>query len=170
MSRFRPLLGDRDAWRNGSLDWIEDPGAPVIFPQSETGPLAGQLDPAAELDPASRPEPELLPAAEDAHVRVSRPEDGVIEFRTNKVGEPHIVKESWFPTWSVEGAEGPYLVSPSLMLVFPTQEEVRLIEKPRALDHWAQAVSVLALTALGLMALSGRRKLGMLAAQPESEG
>lgn len=170
VSRFRPLLGDRDAWRNGSLDWIEDPGAPVIFPQSETGPLAGQLDPAAELDPASRPEPELLPAAEDAHVRVSRPEDGVIEFRTNKVGEPHIVKESWFPTWSVEGAEGPYLVSPSLMLVFPTQEEVRLIEKPRALDHWAQAVSVLALTALGLMALSGRRKLGMLAAQPESEG
>ncbi|RIK09426.1 MAG: hypothetical protein DCC49_06140 [Acidobacteria bacterium] len=162
--RYRPLLGDRDAWRDQSLEWLENPSAPVVFPQSEVGPSAKQLNPAV------RPEFELLPAAEDAHVRVDRPKDGVIEFRTNKVGEPHIVKESWFPTWSVEGAEGPYLVTPSLMLVFPTQEDVRLVEKARSLDRLAQVVSLLALAAIGLMGLLGRRKLGMLAAQPQSEG
>lgn len=167
---YLPLLGDRNSWRDRSLEWIETPGAPVIFPQSEIGPMASKLEPAGGQDSARRPELEPLAAAEDAHVRVSRPEDGVIEFRTNKVGEPHIVKESWFPTWSVEGAEGPYLVTPSLMLVFPTQEEVRLVEKPRGLDRGAQVVSALTLIALGLMALLGRRKLGMLAAQPDSEG
>lgn len=168
--RFRPLLGERDTWRDQSLKWFEEAGAPVIFPQSEIGTYAAQLDPATQPDPARRREPELLPASEDAHARVSRPRDGVIEFRTNKVGEPHIVKESWFPTWSAEGAEGPYLVTPSLMLVFPTQEEVRLVEKARTLDRGAQAVSVLSIAALGLMALSGKRKLGMLATRPESKG
>lgn len=49
-----------------------------------------------------------------------------IEFETTGIGQPHLIKVSYFPNWHATGAEGPYLVSPSLMLVFPTQQKVTL--------------------------------------------
>jgi len=49
-----------------------------------------------------------------------------IEFETTGIGQPHLVKVSYFPNWKVIGAEGPYLVSPSLMMVIPTQQKVTL--------------------------------------------
>src|SRR3989338_2392559 len=49
-----------------------------------------------------------------------------IDFNTNCVGRPHIIKVSYFPNWHVEGASKIYLVSPSFMLVYPEQENVRL--------------------------------------------
>jgi hypothetical protein len=52
--------------------------------------------------------------------------DHEIAFETTAVGEPHWVKTSYFPNWKVEGAEGPYQASPSLMMVIPTEKRVRL--------------------------------------------
>ena len=49
-----------------------------------------------------------------------------IEFYTTGIGQPHLIKVSYFPNWKVTGAGGPYLVSPSLMLVIPTQNKVTL--------------------------------------------
>jgi 6-pyruvoyl-tetrahydropterin synthase-like protein len=49
-----------------------------------------------------------------------------ISFTTTAVGEPHLIRTSYFPNWKVEGAEGPYLASPSMMIVIPTSENVRL--------------------------------------------
>ncbi|MBM3706244.1 MAG: hypothetical protein FJW66_06950 [Actinobacteria bacterium] len=49
-----------------------------------------------------------------------------IEFKTTAIGVPHLVKVSYFPNWKAAGAEGPYLVSPSLMMVIPTQSNVTL--------------------------------------------
>ena len=40
---------------------------------------------------------------------------------------PLLVKVSYHPRWRAEGAHGPYLVSPALMLVVPRQETVRLV-------------------------------------------
>jgi hypothetical protein len=50
-----------------------------------------------------------------------------IEFYTTGIGQPHVIKVSYFPNWKVYGAEGPYLVSPSFMLVIPTQSKVTLV-------------------------------------------
>jgi len=47
-----------------------------------------------------------------------------IEFTTTAIGVPHLIKVSYFPNWKAIGAEGPYLVSPSLMMVIPTQSHV----------------------------------------------
>jgi hypothetical protein len=33
---------------------------------------------------------------------------------------------SYFPNWKISGAKGPYRVAPNLMVVVPTQNEVRL--------------------------------------------
>ncbi len=49
-----------------------------------------------------------------------------IEFTTTAIGVPHIIKVSYFPNWKAIGAKGPYLVSPSLMMVIPTQSHVTL--------------------------------------------
>lgn len=152
---YRPLLGNPAHWRERSIEWLSSPAAPIVFPQGDLGEQVKQLEP-----DNSAPVP--LDASTDAHVQVSRPSDGVIEFRTNKVGEPHIVKESWFPTWSAQGAEGPYLVSPSLMLVFPTEENVRLLEGPKALDRISLAVTVLSTILLSSIALVGRPEPDML--------
>lgn len=47
-----------------------------------------------------------------------------IEFVTTAIGQPHLIKVSYFPNWQAVGAEGPYLVSPSFMMVIPTQSKV----------------------------------------------
>ena len=49
-----------------------------------------------------------------------------IEFTTTAIGVPHLIKVSYFPNWKAVGALGPYLVSPSLMMVIPTQSNVTL--------------------------------------------
>jgi hypothetical protein len=49
-----------------------------------------------------------------------------ITFNTTAVGVPHLVKMSYFPNWQAVGADGPYLVSPSFMMVIPTGNEVTL--------------------------------------------
>ncbi len=49
-----------------------------------------------------------------------------IEFDANEINQPYIVKISYFPTWRAEGARGPFLVSPSYMMVIPTQNHTKL--------------------------------------------
>ena len=39
---------------------------------------------------------------------------------------PVLVKVSYFPNWEVDGAEGPYRIAPNMMVVVPTENEVRL--------------------------------------------
>jgi len=51
-----------------------------------------------------------------------------IRFNTTCVGKPHIIKISYYPNWQVmEGADRIWLVSPSFMLVYPTDENVRIV-------------------------------------------
>lgn len=70
----------------------------------------------------------------------------IIRFTTNKVGEPHRIKTSWFPNWKAYGADGPWQVTPSFMLVIPTQKNVEL----KFEDTWAETLgkTITALTAL----------------------
>jgi hypothetical protein len=53
-------------------------------------------------------------------------EDERISFTTTAVGEPHLVRVSYFPAWRATGADGPYRAAPSLMVVVPTEEHVVL--------------------------------------------
>jgi hypothetical protein len=50
-----------------------------------------------------------------------------VEITTSRVGHPLLVKISYHPRWKAEGADGPYLVSPALMMIVPRQENVRLV-------------------------------------------
>lgn len=69
-----------------------------------------------------------------------------INFQTDCIGLPHIIKMSYFPNWKVTGAKRIYFVSPSFMLVFPEANSVRL--------HYGRSFSDifgLILTAFGII-------------------
>ncbi len=52
--------------------------------------------------------------------------DDSLTFTTQNLGQPHLVKISYFPGWKATGAKGPFLISPSFMMVIPFQNEVTL--------------------------------------------
>jgi uncharacterized membrane protein len=49
-----------------------------------------------------------------------------LTFETENLYQPHLVKITYFPGWKVIGGKGPYLISPSFMMVIPIQREVTL--------------------------------------------
>ena len=52
--------------------------------------------------------------------------DQSISFTVDRLGSPVLVRASYFPNWSVTGGDGPYRVTPNLMVVIPTATEVTL--------------------------------------------
>ncbi|HEX7135961.1 MAG TPA: hypothetical protein VF228_25505, partial [Iamia sp.] len=81
--------------------------------------------------------------------------DESLSFRVDEPGTPVLVKVSYFPNWEVEGGEGPYRVSPNLMVVIPTSEQVTMTYGRTTLD-WAAYL----LTFLGIIALFGFWRFG----------
>ncbi|HLE07676.1 MAG TPA: 6-pyruvoyl-tetrahydropterin synthase-related protein [archaeon] len=71
-----------------------------------------------------------------------------ISFKTNCVGKPHIVSVSYFPNWHSEGGEEIYYVSPSLMLIFPKGENVKLAYSPNLLNLVGTAFTLLGILSL----------------------
>jgi hypothetical protein len=78
-------------------------------------------------------------------------DDDEIGFRVDEVGVPVVVRASYFPNWKVEGAEGPYRITPNLMVVVPTDEEVRLHYGYVAIDYVAWLLTFLGIAGLVLL-------------------
>ena len=53
-------------------------------------------------------------------------ENQSISFRVDRTGTPVLVRASYFPNWAATGADGPYRVTPNLMAIVPTDNEVTL--------------------------------------------
>jgi len=63
--------------------------------------------------------------------------NGTISFDVSQVGVPVLVKVSYFPNWTVEGADGPYHVAPNFMVVIPRETSVRMEYKAATIDYIA---------------------------------
>ena len=91
-------------------------------------------------------------------------EDHRISFTTTAVGVPHLVKVSYFPNWTADGADGPWRASPSLMVVVPTSNDV-VIEFQ---DTWAESGGwILSLVGLGTLIFVGVRIWRRKRSEPE---
>ncbi|HEY7514850.1 MAG TPA: hypothetical protein VIC87_10250, partial [Vicinamibacteria bacterium] len=100
--------------------------------------------------------PPRVPLPEGVEVR-SVVKDEEIEITTSRPGHPLLVKVSYHPRWRAVGADGPWLVSPSLMLVVPRETTSRLVYDGRdRSDLLGLALSGLTLL-LGI-SLAARRK------------
>lgn len=161
----------------GSAIFALDPSGQVVVPEHEPAVLEGEwveanLDwfTSGELDvPLVREGPEEwarvssvedLPRKGLEHGGSSYDttiENDRIAFTTDAVGEAHWIKTSYFPNWKVEGAEGPYLASPSMMMVIPTEEDV-VLTYSRTWAEWLGLVLTLG-ALLGITGVSIRSVL-----------
>jgi hypothetical protein len=73
-----------------------------------------------------------------------------ISFDVDTVGVPVLVKASYFPSWQVDGADGPYRVTPNLMVVIPHANHVELHYGRTSVDYLGYLC-----TALGIVLLVG---------------
>ena len=77
--------------------------------------------------------------------------DTSVSFHVSRVGTPVLVKVSYFPNWHASGADGPWRVTPNLMVVIPTSHDVTL-------NYGGSSADTLGLlaTLVGLIALVAR--------------
>jgi hypothetical protein len=147
--QYRPVLFDDPDWRENSLTWYRNPDwldTPLAFAtKSDKAARAAFADP-GKLPVSSLPK---QPLARPGTIP-STMTDQAIDFTTDRIGEPHIVKVSYFPNWHAEGAKGPWLLSPGLMVVVPTQAHVRLVYRDTPVEATGKALTA---TGLGILVL-----------------
>ena len=81
-----------------------------------------------------------------------------ISFSTDCVGLPHIISISDYPSWQIDyGADKIYLVSPSFMLVYPTQSKVRIVYKKILVDWGGIFLSAAAVVVIAYAFISRNR-------------
>ncbi|MCL1594200.1 MAG: hypothetical protein M3132_07620 [Actinomycetia bacterium] len=74
--------------------------------------------------------------------------DQTVSFTTDALGVPHLVKVSYFPNWTVDGADGVYRAAPSLMIVVPDDEYVTLKFEYRWIEILGFAITAMTLVGL----------------------
>jgi hypothetical protein len=156
--RFAPVRSRPLAWREKAQRWFtrrplppahlvfsDDPRFAVVEEDEWLPPPAVPLEPGVELR--------------------ERVEAEQITIETNRLGHPLLVKVSYHPRWRAEGAFGPYLVSPALMMVIPREHTVRLSYGRTGADHLGLVLTVSALLA-GLGRVWRRRTAAPVPAPP----
>ena len=138
------------SWLEAVTPWYLDPSA------WDTWPAAGGPDDWARAAPGEAVDPVAT-----TPVAVTGVETGTdrIEFDVTGVGQPVLVKASYFPNWEVEGAEGPWRVGPNLMVVVPTSDHVTLSYGYTPVDYLGWALTLAALVGLVLLVRAGRLDL-----------
>ncbi len=75
-----------------------------------------------------------------------------MSFTVDQIGQPVLVKTSYFPNWKADGADGPYRVMPNLMVVVPTANKVTLSYGQTPVDIFAWLLALLGVAGLVILA------------------
>ena len=116
----------------------------------------------ADVLPDVAPVESVEPAAVSAVVRG----DHSISFTVDRVGSPVLVRTSYFPNWSVSGADGPWRVTPNFMVVVPTSTEVRLTYGRSGVEWFSTAVTLAGLAVAAWLMLRPSRAAGSATSTP----
>jgi len=161
----------KERWLEIGTSWLQNPNDWSAVPAA-SGPSEWQrIDVAIDMnrrigepDDSSRRVDVVLPAQPIDVVNVepivvSEVEQGrsSVSFSVDKIGTPVLVRTSYFPNWNVSGAEGPYRVAPNMMVVIPTQTEVKLSFGWSLLDVFAYVLSIVGIVVLVRWRRSGRQ-------------
>jgi hypothetical protein len=152
----------KERWLEIGTSWLQNPNDWPAVPAA-TGPSEWQrIDVAVDMnrrigepDESSRRVDVVLPTQSIDVVNVepivvSDVEQGrsSVSFSVDKIGTPVLVRTSYFPNWNVSGAEGPYRVAPNMMVVIPTQTDVKLSFGWSLLDVFAYVLSIVGIVVL----------------------
>jgi uncharacterized membrane protein len=158
-------------WRDMAVDWYLNPDdlqTPIVLDKGEQA-----LQKFPSITPEQSASPPVVPINTEGHVTNESLQNEKLTFDTTAVGQPHWIKISYFPNWHVKGAEGPYLVSPSFMMVIPTQSHVELYYGRTAANTVGQILEVLGwlllvgISAWRVMLWRRRRRLEVAIMEPE---
>ena len=144
-----PVRAEPSTWRDASYRWFSRKPANralLVFTDDKRFDLA-------LADPWGPPPERPLAGGVELRTQV---EAERLRIHTSRPGHPLLVKISYHPRWRAEGALGPYLVSPGLMLIVPRQADVTLTYAART---WADRLGrVLFLAALAVLVVVARRR------------
>jgi hypothetical protein len=126
----------KTAWITFSIAWYQDERYWPV-PITTSGPASWpRRSPGTFVSTA-----QAVPLPSDSVSAISTTND-TISFTVSRVGVPVLVKIPYFPNWQVSGAEGPYDVTPNLMVVVPTSHDVVLHYGTTGIDWIGKAASV----------------------------
>jgi len=148
--RYWPVQVDAEDWKELSYLWFTNDTAldvPLVFTSASDSIIHRSGEPLPKLE--RRPIKERCSIAE----RIAFEE---IRFNTTCPGIPHIIKFSYFPNWKVRGADKIYLVSPSFMLVYPSERQVVLRYGRTSEDLIGMMLTLLGLGVVVGWAVKGR--------------
>jgi hypothetical protein len=116
-----------------------------------------------------------LPAADQAKLSslvISNVEHSAkrTSFSVSEVGVPVVVRNSWYPSWKVSGAKGPFRAGPNMMVVVPTSRDVTLSVPTPPFRGLAEIISLLALIASVWWVRSTRGRRGSLPVSDSGDG
>jgi hypothetical protein len=131
------------SWLPVSQRWYADPSS--WSQQLVAGGLASWTRAPKGVAPAQH---HALPAVTVSSVRST---DNQVSFHVNRIGVPVQVAVSYFPSWHVTGAEGPWRSEPNLMVVVPTSHNVTLTYGASGADKAGMVLSLFGLVALGVL-------------------
>jgi len=128
------------SWLNPSVAWYDNP-ARWDVELAQSGPTSWPRTSVSDIRPTVK------------HVGTTRvtavsQTDSSVSFHVSRVGTPMLVKVSYFPNWHASGAEGPWRVTPDLMVVVPTSHDVTLTYGRSAADDLGQLATLIGLVAL----------------------
>jgi len=135
-------------WNNLSIPWYQDSSRWAV-PLAASGPSNWPRVKGAALDPPRVP---VHPAQISDIVTTDDRITFNVDPQTVADGSPVLVKTSYFPNWQAIGANGPWRVTPNLMVVVPTSTHVELHYGFTPVDNAGRLLSVGGLVAAGTLA------------------
>lgn len=137
----KPVRLATDNWRDNAVRWYKDEPSlqvPIIWDRGE--PALSQF---TSIGPDEVVNPPVEPINTEGEVVMEQLDNEKLTFETTAIGVPHWIKVSYFPNWKVEGADGPFVASPSFMMVIPRQREVTLTYGRTASNWVGQGLTLL---------------------------
>jgi hypothetical protein len=126
-----------------SLSWYTDPSKWNVE-LAQSGPSDWPRTPVIDVHPTVK-------RVGTTKVSAVTQTDSSLSFHVSRVGTPVLVKVSYFPNWQATGADGPWRVTPNLMVVVPTSHDVTLTYGASAANHLGQLATLLGLVALVML-------------------
>ena len=138
---YYPVLFETNNWKDVSYDRFRDNDleVPLVFANSPSKSDLEHFEITNTLENLSKNPTNI------SYTITENITNEEITFHTSNVGEPHIISISYHPNWKVEGASKIYLVSPSFMLVYPEQENVRIYYGESSIDFIGKILTIIGL-------------------------
>ena len=129
-----------------AMTWYTDPSRWNVY-LAAGGPSSW-----ARIEDGQAPPVQPVPQATVTGVRTGTDS---IDFDVDRTGTPILVKTSYFPNWRADGADGPWRVTPNLMVVVPTANHVHLHYATTPVEYTAYAMTVVGIVAAVVLARRG---------------